>query len=649
MKITITLPDGSEMSRPSGVSPLEIAGSIGPGLERDTVAARVDGQLVDATVALQRDAELELVTVDSDEGLNILRHSTSHVMACAINRLFEGVQFGIGPAIDDGFYYDFDLPETISSEDLERIEEEMNRIVNEELPFEGEEVSHREARRVMQEADQPYKLELIDELETDVVTLYRTGDFVDLCRGPHVPDTSRLREFKLLNVAGAYWRGDSDRPQLQRVYGTAFAEKKELKDYLHRIEEAEKRDHRRIGRELDLFSMDEEIGQGLVLWHPRGASIRMAIEDYWREEHGKRGYEFVRTPHIAGEEVYRRSGHIPQYEDMMYAPLEIEGKNYRVKPMNCPAHIKIFQTHMRSYRDLPIRYAELGTVYRYEMSGSLHGMLRVRGFTQDDAHIFCTPDQLAGEVEDLLALVDEMMDAFGYEYQAYLATRPEVSLETATDEEWEQATAALREGLERQGVDYRVDEGEGTFYAPKIDVKLFDALGREWQGPTIQVDLNLPKRFDVNYIGSDGEEHECIIVHRAILGSLERFVGGLIEHFAGWFPTWLAPEQVRLLPITDDHHEYAHSVLDKLKKKGVRASSDDRNEKTGYKVHEGVDDKVPYLLIIGDREVENGTVSVRSHDHGDEGPMQVDAFVDRVLDEIENKVMPEDFGDEKSE
>ncbi len=646
MNITITLPDGSKLSRPAGVSPLEIAGSIGPALERDTVAARVDGQLMDATVALQRDAELELVTVDSDEGLEILRHSTSHVMACAVQRLFDGVQFGIGPAIDEGFYYDFDLPETISSEDLERIEEEMNRIVNEEIPFEREEVSHGEARRHMEQDGEPYKLELIDELEGDVITLYRTGDFVDLCRGPHVPDTSRIREFKLLNVAGAYWRGDSDRPQLQRIYGTAFAEKKELKDYIHRIEEAEKRDHRRIGKELDLFSMDEEIGQGLVLWHPRGASIRMAIEDYWREEHERRGYRFVRTPHIAGEEVYRRSGHIPQYEDMMYAPLDIEGKNYRVKPMNCPAHIKIFQTHMRSYRDLPIRYAELGTVYRYEMSGSLHGMLRVRGFTQDDAHIFCTPDQLAGEVEDLLALVDEMMDAFGYEYQAYLATRPEVSLETATDEEWEQATTALREGLERQGVDYRVDEGEGTFYAPKIDVKLFDALGREWQGPTIQVDLNLPKRFDVNYIGSDGEEHECIIVHRAILGSLERFVGGLIEHFAGWFPTWLAPEQVRLLPITDDHHEYAHSVLDKLQEKGIRASSDDRNEKTGYKVHEGVDDKVPYLLIIGDREVENGTVSVRSHDHGDEGPMQVDAFIDRVVDEIENKTMPEDFGDE---
>ena len=646
MNVTITLPDGSTMDRPSGVTPLEIAASIGPGLERDSVAARVDGELMELTVPLEQDAELSIITVDTEEGLEILRHSTSHIMACAVNRLYEGVQFGIGPAIEEGFYYDFDLPETISSEDLERIEEQMHRIANEGLRFERIEVSRDEARRVMEERGESYKVELIDEIEADAVSLYRTGDFVDLCRGPHIPDTSRVREFKLLSVAGAYWRGDSDRPQMQRIYGTAFAEKKELDDYIHRIEEAEKRDHRRIGQEMDLFSMDEEIGQGLILWHPRGAAIRLAIEDYWRREHAHRGYQFVRTPHIASEEIYRRSGHIPQYEDLMYAPLDIEGKNYRVKPMNCPAHIKIFQTHMRSYRDLPIRYAELGTVYRYEMSGALHGMLRVRGFTQDDAHIFCTPDQLAGEVEDLLALVDEMMGAFGYEYQAYLSTRPEVSLQTASDEEWEQATSALREGMERQGVDYKIDEGAGTFYAPKIDVKLFDALGREWQGPTIQVDLNLPKRFDVTYIGPDGEEHECIIVHRAILGSLERFVGGLIEHFGGWFPTWLAPEQVRILPITDDHHDYARQVLGRLQQREIRASSDERNEKTGYKVHEGIDDKVPYLLIIGDREVKNGTVSVRSHDHGDEGPVDMDKFVERVVEEIETKALPESFKEE---
>jgi threonyl-tRNA synthetase len=640
MKIKVTLPDGSVMKQKRGDSPMDVARSIGSGLARDAVAAKVNGHMMDLSTPLEGDAEIAIITVDTPEGLEILRHSTSHVMASAVERLFDEVSFGIGPAIDNGFYYDFDIAEPISAEDLVRIEEEMWRIVDEELPFERIDVTKEEARHVLEERGEKYKLELLEEIEEGEVSLYRTGEFVDLCRGPHVPHTGRLRAFKLLSVAGAYWRGDSSRPQLQRIYGTAFASEKELEDYLYRLKEAEKRDHRVIGRQLDLFSMDEEIGQGLILWHPRGTELREAIESYWKKEHRNRGYQFVSTPHIASEELYRRSGHIPQYEDLMYAPLEIEGKNYRVKPMNCPGHIKIFQSKMRSYRDLPIRYAELGTVYRYEMSGALHGMLRVRGFTQDDAHIFCTPQQLAGEVEELLGLVDEMMGTFGYEYQAYLSTRPEVSLQTATDEEWERATEALKEGLEARGIDYEVDEGAGTFYAPKIDVKLYDAIGREWQGPTIQVDLNLPKRFGVSYIGDDGEEHECIIVHRAILGSLERFVGGLIEHFAGWFPVWLAPEQVRILPITDDHHEYAHRVRDLLSERGVRVTSDDRNEKTGYKVHEANDDKVPYMLIVGDREVENGTVSVRSHENGDEGPVATEEFIERITREIADKVLP---------
>jgi threonyl-tRNA synthetase len=640
MKIKVTLPDGSVMKQKRGDSPMDVARSIGSGLARDAAAAKVNGHMMDLSTPLEGDAEIAIITVDTPEGLEILRHSTSHVMAAAVERLFDEVSFGIGPAIDNGFYYDFDIAEPISAEDLVRIEEEMGRIVDEELPFERIDVTKEEARHVLEERGEKYKLELLEEIEEGEISLYRTGEFVDLCRGPHVPHTGRLRAFKLLSVAGAYWRGDSSRPQLQRIYGTAFASEKELDDYLNRLEEAEKRDHRVIGRQLDLFSMDEEIGQGLILWHPRGTELREAIESYWKKEHRNRGYQFVSTPHIASEELYRRSGHIPQYEDLMYAPLEIEGKNYRVKPMNCPGHIKIFQSKMRSYRDLPIRYAELGTVYRYEMSGALHGMLRVRGFTQDDAHIFCTPQQLAGEVEELLGLVDEMMGTFGYEYQAYLSTRPEVSLQTATDEEWERATEALKEGLEARGIDYEVDEGAGTFYAPKIDVKLYDAIGREWQGPTIQVDLNLPKRFGVSYIGDDGEEHECIIVHRAILGSLERFVGGLIEHFAGWFPVWLAPEQVRILPITDDHHEYAHRVRDLLSERGVRVTSDDRNEKTGYKVHEANDDKVPYMLIVGDREVENGTVSVRSHENGDEGPVATEEFIERITREIADKVLP---------
>ncbi len=643
MDIELTLPDGSKMSRPAGVTPGELARNIGAALARDAVAARVDGTLVDLDVPLDRDAELTIVTVDTDDGIGIMRHSVAHVMAAAVGRLYEGVRFGIGPAIEEGFYYDFDLPEVISADDLERIEEEMARIIAEEQPFKREEMPTEQARELMAERGQDYKIELLDEIEDCVVSLYHTDGFVDLCRGPHVPHTGKVGTFKLLNVAGAYWRGDSERPQMQRIYGTAFPTEEELEDYLERRRKAEERDHRRLGRELDLFSFDEEIGQGLALWHPRGTTVRMVIEDYWKGEHLRRGYQFVCTPHIASEDIYVRSGHIPKYEEMMYAPLEIDDARYRVKPMNCPAHIKILQTQIRSYRDLPIRYAELGTVYRYELSGVLHGMVRVRGFTQDDAHIFCTPEQLAGEVEDVLELIEEMMDAFGYDYKVYLATRPEVSLETASDQEWERATASLRQALEAHDVSHEVDEGGGTFYAPKIDCVLLDALGREWQGPTIQVDLNLPKRFEVSYVGEDGKEHECIIVHRAILGSLERFMGGLIEHFGGWFPVWLAPEQVRVLPITDQHLDYARRVAERLREDGARAGVDERNETMSYKVRSGTVEKVPYLLIVGDREVEDGTVSVRSHDYGDEGPVRLEAFAERLAEEVRTRKLPEEF------
>jgi len=640
MTISLRLPDGSVVKRGVGTTAAEVARSIGPSLDRDAAAARVDGVLMDLDVPLERDCELCIVTIDTPEGLDILRHSTAHVMAAAVGRLFRDVKFGIGPAIREGFYYDFDLPEAISADDLQRIEEEMSRIAAEELPFERMELSKEEALELMEGAGQSYKVELIEEVEDEVVSFYRTGDFVDFCRGPHIPHTGKVRAFKLLNVAGAYWRGDSGRPQMQRIYGTAFPSEKELSEYLRRLEEAEKRDHRRLGRELDLYSTDEEIGQGLILWHPRGAAVRQAIEEFWKDVHVRRGYQFVCTPHIASERVYLRSGHIPKYEDMMYAPLEIEGERYRVKPMNCPAHIKVFQTHLRSYRDLPIRYAELGTVYRYELSGALHGMVRVRGFTQDDAHIFCTPEQLPGEIDGVLDLVEEMMRAFGYDYKVYLATRPKVSLETAADEEWDRATEGLRQALEGRGIDYQVDEGGGTFYAPKIDVILRDALGREWQGPTIQVDLNLPKRFEVVYIGNDGKEHECIIIHRAVLGSLERFVGGLIEHFAGWFPVWLAPEQVRVLPITDRHVGYARQVLERLKEMRVRASCDERNESMRYKIHAGTADKVPYMLVVGAREVDSSTVSVRSHENGDEGAMPLEAFLERLEREIRTRSLP---------
>ncbi|MHC4481521.1 MAG: threonine--tRNA ligase [Planctomycetota bacterium] len=620
-----------------------MAASIGKGLARDAVAARVDGVLMDLSVPLEQDADLKIVTVTTREGLEIMRHSVAHVMACAVGRLFEDVRFGIGPAIEDGFYYDFDLEGTISADDFERIEQEMALIAAEEVPFERVEVPREEACALMQEAGQGYKAELIDGIEDALVSLYRTADFTDLCRGPHLSHTGKVGAFKLLSVAGAYWRGDSDRPQMQRIYGTAFPTEEELEAYLERLRKAEERDHRRLGKDLDLFSFDEEIGQGLPLWHPRGTLLRQVIEDYWQDVHRGRGYQFVMSPHIGAEKIWLRSGHIPKYEEMMYAPLEIDQVRYRLKPVNCPAHIKILQTRVRSYRDLPVRYAELGTVYRYEMSGALHGMLRVRGFTQDDAHIFCTPEQLVGEIEDLLDLVAEMMAAFGYQYRTYLSTRPEVSLETASDEEWERATESLRAALERRGIDYDVDEGAGAFYAPKIDCVLLDALGREWQGPTIQVDLNLPKRFDVAYVGEDGREHECIIVHNAILGSLERFVGGLIEHFGGWFPAWLAPEQVRVLPITDDHVEYARDVLRQLEEAGVRASCDERNETMGYKVRSGTVMKVPYLLVVGDREAADGTVSVRSHEKGDEGAAPLGEFLQRLRGEIGEKRLPAEF------
>ncbi|MCK4375752.1 MAG: threonine--tRNA ligase, partial [Candidatus Brocadiae bacterium] len=497
--------------KPAGITPAEVAASIGKRLARDAVAARIDGVLMDLNVPLEQDAALEIVTVGSPEGLEIMRHSAAHIMACAVGRLFEGVRFGIGPAIRDGFYYDFDLEGAISADDFERIEQEMALIIAEEAPFERTELRADEARALMEEAGQSYKVELIEEIQDPVVSLYRAGEFVDLCRGPHVPHTGRADAFKLLSVAGAYWRGDSSRPQMQRIYGTAFPTEKELSEHLERLQEAEKRDHRRLGRELDLFSFDEEIGMGLPLWHPRGTILRQVIEDYWRDLHQRRGYQLVATPHIASERVYLRSGHIPKYEELMYAPLVIDEERYRLKPMNCPAHIKIFQTRIRSYRDLPVRYGELGTVYRHELSGALHGLIRVRGFTIDDAHVFCTPEQLVGEVEDILDLMDEMLRAFGYQYNVYLSTRPEVSLEEASDEEWDRATGSLSEALERKQFAYEVDEGAGAFYAPKIDVKLLDALGRQWQGPTIQVDLNLPKRFDVTYVGEDGKDHECII------------------------------------------------------------------------------------------------------------------------------------------
>jgi threonyl-tRNA synthetase len=571
--------------------------------------------------------------------LSTVRHSTSHVMATAIKRLFPDAHLGVGPAIEDGFYYDIEMSRPFTPEDLEAIEKEMARVIAADEPFVKKMWSTKEAIEHFAKEGERFKVEIIQDLEKVGVTevsSYENGKFFDLCRGPHVQRTGQIGAYKLLSIAGAYWRGKESNPQLQRIYGTAWHTQQELDDYLHRLAEAEKRDHRKLGRALDLFSVHEDVGAGLVFWHPKLGMVRHLIEQYWREEHLKRGYEFVYTPHLASERIYTTSGHLENYADLMYAPMDIDGFPYRVKPMNCPGHIKIFQSGQHSYRNLPRRFAELGTVYRYERSGVLHGMLRVRGFTQDDSHIFCTREQLADEITGVLELVHTMMSDFGYTYDAFLATRPK-DKSLGTDEEWAWSTEALREALVRRGVDYQVDEGGGAFYAPKIDVKLYDALGRAWQGPTVQVDLNLPKRFGVTYVGQDGREHECVMVHRAILGSLERFVGGLIEHVAGEFPLWLAPEQVRVLSISEPSAPYATHVRDALRLEGIRAEADLGPDKVNAKVRNAEMEKIPFMLIVGPRDAEAQVVSPRRHKGKPEPAMAIPDFVARVKAEVAAK------------
>ncbi|MGI6207372.1 MAG: threonine--tRNA ligase [Anaerolineae bacterium] len=575
--------------------------------------------------------------MEDNNKLEKVRHSLSHVMAEAVLSLFPEAKFGIGPAIDTGFYYDFDLPRPLTPDDLTEVERRMRQILKEGRRFERREVSREEAERIF--ADQPYKLELIADLPPDEpICTYTQGKFVDLCRGPHVDSAKDIdpRAFKLLSIAGAYWRGDERRPMLQRIYGTAWETQEELEAYLKRLEEIERRDHRRLGREMDLFSIDPDIGAGLVLWHPNGAVIRQEIERFWVDEHMKRGYQRVYTPHIASERIYEISGHLETYSDSMYAPMDIEGQPYRVKPMNCPAHVRIFQSRTRSYRDLPIRLAELGTVYRFERSGTLHGMLRVRGFTQDDSHIFCRPDQLEAEVHGVLDLTFYMMDTFGYTYKAYLATRPEKYI--GSDEQWEFATGALRRVLEERGMDYEVDEGGGVFYAPKIDIKLWDAVGREWQGPTCQVDLNEPERFDITYVGDDGQEHRVVMVHRTVLGSMERFIGGLIEHYAGAFPVWLAPTQVAVIPIADRHLEYAQSVAQRLQAGCLRVRLDDSPERMNAKIRKAQLERIPYMLVVGDREAEAGAVAVRLRNGKDLGAIPLGEFEQMALEAVRERI-----------
>jgi threonyl-tRNA synthetase len=545
---------------------------------------------------------------DDSDKLETMRHSAAHVLAEAVLSIFPQVKFGIGPATQDGFYYDFELPRPLTTDDLPPIEAKMKEIVAANLPFTREEVTKDKARRLF--AGQPYKLELIDEIPEEKVGLYRQGNFLDLCRGPHLSSTGQIKAFKLVGIAGAYWRGDERRPMLQRVYGVAFASQKALEEHLKKIEEAAKRDHRKLGRELDLFSIHEEAGPGLVHWHPKGSVVRRVIEDFWKEEHIKRGYEIIYTPHIAKRELWQTSGHWDFYRDYMYSPMDVEGQEYVIKPMNCLGHILIYKTSQRSYRELPLRYAELGTVYRYERSGVLHGLSRVRGFTQDDAHIFCRFDQLEEEVVGVLELTRFMMDTFGFtKHKVMLSTRPEKYAGTLDD--WEEATEILRKALENAGMEYEVDPGEGVFYGPKIDTKIEDALGRDWQGPTVQVDFNLPQRFEVNYIGEDGKEHMVAMVHRTVLGSMERLMASLLEHYGGAFPVWLAPVQAMIIPVADRHLDYAYKVAAELKAEGVRAEVDSRSERVNLKIRQAQLNKIPYMLVVGDREVAESTLSIR--------------------------------------
>jgi threonyl-tRNA synthetase len=571
---------------------------------------------------------------ESDEQLEKMRHSASHVMAEAVQCLFPGAKFGIGPMIENGFYYDFELPRALAPEDLPVIENKMREIVSQDVPFVTERISKEKARKLF--SSQPYKLELIDEIGDASVTIYRQGSFTDLCRGPHLASTGEVKAFKLTHVAGAYWRGDEKRPMLQRIYGVAFESQKELDDYLSLQAEAAKRDHRKLGKELDLFSIHEEIGPGLICWHPKGALIRQIIEDFWKAEHIKRGYDIVYTPHVAKLDLWKTSGHWEFYRNYLFSPMEIEGQQYLLKPMNCLGHILIYKSQLRSYRNLPLRYAELGTVYRYERTGVLYGLARVRGFTQDDAHIFCRPDQAEEEVREVVKLAQFMMSSFGFsEYELLLSTRPEKYAGTVSM--WEEATGSLKHVLEKLDLHYEVDPGEGVFYGPKIDIKLKDAVGHVWQGPTIQVDFNLPQRFDVCYIGEDGLEHNVVMIHRTVLGSMERFLACLIEHYGGVFPVWLSPVQTMIIPIADRHIDYAHKIQNDFKNEGIRAQVDDRSERMNLKIREAQLGKVPYMLIVGDKEMASSSVSLRLRSGQDLGLESVAQVRSRIMATIEAK------------
>jgi len=628
--IKVSLDRGPSRTLPDASTAAQALEALGVSLDRQVVAARVNGEAVDLSQPLAQDCTIAPIALDSPEGLEIMRHSASHVMAEAVRSLFPRVKVAIGPAIESGFYYDFDVPEPFTPEDLVKIEAKMADLVGRDLPFNREEVLREEAIQLFKDLGEVYKVELLEEILQKRVSLYRQGNFVDLCRGPHLPSTGYIRAFKLTGVSGAYWRGDERRPMLQRLYATAFATPEELARHLELLEEAKRRDHRRLGRELNLFMIEEEAGPGMVIYLPKGALLRSLLEDFERREHLRRGYQMVMGPQMLKVDMWQRSGHLDNYREHMYFS-EVEGQVYGIKPMNCVAHMLIYKSQLRSYRELPLRFFELGTVLRHERSGVLHGLTRVRQFTQDDAHILCTPDQVESEITGVLDFVFDVMAIFGFEYEVELSTRPEKSI--GSDADWEHATAALIRAMEAQRLPYHVCEGEGAFYGPKIDVKLKDALQRRWQCATIQCDFTLPERFDLTYVGADGGRHRPVMLHRVILGSLERFLGVLIEHYAGAFPVWLAPVQVTLLPITDRVHDYAEEVAQAMRVAHLRVEIDARPETLRYKIREAQMQKIPYMVILGDREAANRTLSPRLRDGTEWKDMALEAFIDRLSQE----------------
>ncbi len=642
MSLVITLPDGSKKEYVDSVSPLQVAQDISPRLAKAAVAARVAGTMRDLDYPIEEDSSLEIITVDSPEGLEILRHSAAHIMAEAVKRLYPGTRLAIGPTIENGFYYDFDAPETFSAEDLVRIEAEMEKIIEENQEFVHWKLDREDAIREFTKQGEEYKVELLEDMEDATVSIYRQGELVDLCRGPHIPSTGKLKAFKLLNVAGAYWRGDSNRPMLQRIYGTAFAKQKDLDDYLQKVEEAARRDHRRLGKELDLFSLQDE-GPGFPFLHPKGMVIWRVLEDFWRAEHRRRGYEEIKTPIILSESLWRESGHWDHYRENMYFT-EIDENTYAIKPMNCPGSILLYKRQLQSYRDLPLRYCELGLVHRHELSGTLHGLMRVRCFHQDDAHIFMLPSQIQDEIEGVIDFIDYVYkDVFGLSYRVELSTKPEDSM--GDDEIWDTATTALRQAIEAKGMAYVINEGDGAFYGPKLDFHLEDCLGRTWQCGTIQLDFMLPERFDLSYVGEDGKEHRPVMGHRVSVGALERFIGILIEHFAGAFPAWLAPIQARLIPVGDRFVDYAQAVAEELADCGLRIDVDSHDDKVGYKIRKAQLEKIPYMLVVGEREVNAGSVAVRHRQLGDMGSMSASVFKELLQQEVAGRELAPVDGD----